>query len=98
MSGKTATLERRTTRVHTAPHGHGASFLTRVREATGTVYGDIGTSVLYTLMEMLRETIRLKHHSLGVQEVSALIEKGGRLVTDREALGSLSLVYWALVF
>ena len=39
-----------------------SSLLTRMREATGTVYGDIGTSVLYTVMEMTRETIRLKHH------------------------------------
>ena len=29
-----------------------------MREATGTVYGDIGTSVLYTLMEITRETVR----------------------------------------
>ena len=79
-------------------HGHGGSFLTRLREATGTVYGDIGTSVLYTIMEMTRETIRLKHHGLDEQNLSALIEGGGRLLTDREALGGLSLVFWALIF
>jgi hypothetical protein len=32
----------------------------RIRQASGTVYGDIGTSVLYTTMEMTRETILLK--------------------------------------
>jgi KUP system potassium uptake protein len=79
-------------------HAHGGGLLTRMREATGTVYGDIGTSVLYTLMEMTRETIRLKRHGLDEHEVTALIEKGGRLLTDREALGGLSLVFWALVF
>jgi KUP system potassium uptake protein len=62
------------------------------------VYGDIGTSVLYTLMEMIRETIRLKHHGVDGHEVTALLENGGRLITDREALGGLSLVFWALIF
>lgn len=69
-----------------------------MREATGTVYGDIGTSVLYTVMEMTRETIRLKSHRLDHQQVEALIETGGRLVTDQDVLGGLSLVFWALVF
>jgi KUP system potassium uptake protein len=69
-----------------------------MREATGTVYGDIGTSVLYTLMEMTRETIRLKRPGIDESQVTALIERGGRLITDREALGGLSLVFWALVF
>jgi KUP system potassium uptake protein len=69
-----------------------------MREATGTVYGDIGTSVLYTLMEMTRETIRLKRHGVDESQVTALIEGGGRLLTDREAIGGLSLVFWALVF
>ena len=69
-----------------------------MREATGTVYGDIGTSVLYTLMEMTRETIRLKRPGIDESQVTALIERGGRLLTDREAIGGLSLVFWALVF
>ncbi len=69
-----------------------------MREATGTVYGDIGTSVLYTLVEITRETIRLKHHALGEEQVNALLEGGGSLLTTQEALGSLSLVYWALIF
>jgi len=69
-----------------------------MREATGTVYGDIGTSVLYTLMEMTRETIRLKRDTLDERRVTALVEAGGRLLTDGEALGGLSLVFWALVF
>jgi KUP system potassium uptake protein len=69
-----------------------------MREAIGTVYGDIGTSVLYTFMEMIRETIRLKHAGADPHQVAALIESGGRLLTDREALGGLSLVFWALIF
>jgi KUP system potassium uptake protein len=83
---------------HRPSPSHGGSLLTRMREATGTVYGDIGTSVLYTIMEMIRETVRLKHHGLGEEKVAALIESGGRLITDREALGALSLVFWALLY
>ncbi len=78
-------------------HGHVGMF-TRMREATGTVYGDIGTSVLYTIMEMTRETIKLRHHVEDEQEFAALMEKGGDLITRQEALGSLSLVFWALIF
>ncbi len=77
---------------------HGASLATRMREALGTVYGDIGTSVLYTLMEMIRETIRLKRHALPEEELSALIEQGGALISQTEALGGLSLVFWALIY
>src|SRR5437763_540626 len=77
--------------------GHGG-LLTRMREATGTVYADIGTSVLYTVMEILRETIRLKHHASGERRLDDLLEAGGHLVTAREALGGLSLVFWALIF
>ncbi len=77
---------------------HSASLLTRMREATGTVYGDIGTSVLYTVMEITRETIRLKHRIEDEEQLKALVEKGGDLLTRREALGSLSLVFWALLF
>src|SRR3954462_9689898 len=80
-----------------AGHGHGR-LLTRMREATGTVYGDIGTSVLYTVMEITRETIRLKHHFRGEEQVTALLRDGGPLVTASEALGGLSLVFWALIF
>jgi KUP system potassium uptake protein len=69
-----------------------------MREAMGTVYGDIGTSVLYTVMEMTRETILLKHHAEPEAAVKAMIATGGPLVTPGEALGSLSLVFWALIF
>ena len=69
-----------------------------MREAAGTVYGDIGTSVLYTIMEITRETIRLKHHGLSEQQLAALIREGGPLVTPDEAISSLSLVFWALIF
>ncbi len=80
-------------------HGHGHGMFTRIREATGTVYGDIGTSVLYTVMELTRETIKLKHHIHDDKELNALIlERGQDLIGRSEALGSLSLVFWALVF
>ena len=80
-------------------HGHGhAGLFTRMREATGTVYGDIGTSVLYTVMEMTRETIKLKHHVHDDAALAALIESGRPLISRDEALGSLSLIYWALIF
>ncbi len=80
------------------PDSHRASLFHRMREATGTVYGDIGTSVLYTVMEITRETIRLKYHAGGEEQVKALLEAGGSLLTTQEALGSLSLVCWALIF
>src|SRR3954471_105608 len=79
------------------PHAHQVGLFTRMREAMGTVYGDIGTSVLYTFMEITRETVSLKHHAHGDQ-LRALLEAGGDLVTDCEALGGLSLVFWALLF
>lgn len=86
----------------TNPAGHhGQSLggmLARMREAIGTVYGDIGTSVLYTVMELTRETVLLKNHDRTYKEVQALLEKGGDLISRTEALGSLSLVFWALIF
>ena len=75
------------------------SLWVRIREATGTVYGDIGTSVLYTTMEITRETIRLKNHHLPEEQLSALVLEGGvSLLSRSEILGCLSLVFWALVF
>lgn len=79
------------------PHTHGGGLFTRMREAMGTVYGDIGTSVLYTLMEITRETVALKQHAHG-QHLAALLEPGGDLITRGEALGGFSLVFWALIF
>jgi KUP system potassium uptake protein len=70
----------------------------RIRQATGTVYGDIGTSVLYTIMEITRETILLKNHHLDHAQASALVLAGGDLLSRSEMLGGLSLVFWALVF
>ncbi|WP_254053946.1 KUP/HAK/KT family potassium transporter [Singulisphaera sp. GP187] len=78
-------------------HAHGGGLFTRMREAMGTVYGDIGTSVLYTLMEITRETISLKHNVHG-EHLTALLEPGGALVSRGEALGGFSLVFWALIF
>jgi KUP system potassium uptake protein len=79
--------------------GHGqAGLFTRMREAMGTVYGDIGTSVLYTVVEMTRETVRLKHGGGTHEHVLEMLEKGGDLIDRSEALGSLSLVLWALIF
>ncbi len=82
---------------HGHGHGHGGLF-TRIREATGTVYGDIGTSVLYTVMEITRETVALKHHHKDHEQVQALLNEGGDLLTRSEALGGFSLVLWALIF
>jgi KUP system potassium uptake protein len=83
---------------HSAP-GHSSSLRTKIREAAGTVYGDIGTSVLYCVMELTRETIKLKNHHLPSEEVAVMIASGGTgLITPGEALGSLSLVFWALIF
>jgi KUP system potassium uptake protein len=70
----------------------------RIRQATGTVYGDIGTSVLYTIMEITRETILLKHHVAGDHSAGDMVAEGGKLLSENELLGSLSLVFWALIF
>src|SRR4051812_11430433 len=69
----------------------------RVRQATGTVYGDIGTSVLYTIMEITREAVLLKHHH-SPAIVEQLKSEGGALLSRADHLGSLSLVFWALIF
>ena len=69
----------------------------RVRQATGTVYGDIGTSVLYCIMEITREAVLLKHHHSD-EIVEQLKTTGGALLSRSEHLGSLSLVFWALIF
>lgn len=82
----------------TSHHGSAPSNLwSRVRQATGTVYGDIGTSVLYAIMEITRETIVYKHHSSG-QDAHALVQSGGDLLSRSDILGGLSLVIWALIF
>ncbi len=84
---------------HQVAEQHASGMFTKIREASGTVYGDIGTSVLYCVMELTRETIRLKHHHLAPDQFNALIANGGPdLLTRNEALGSLSLIFWALVF
>jgi KUP system potassium uptake protein len=77
---------------------HGEGLLKRMREAAGTVYGDIGTSVLYTVMEITRETVYLKHHELSTAERVAVVAQGGQLLTSAEAIGGFSLVIWALIF
>lgn len=82
-----------------AEHVHPRSLWVRIREATGTVYGDIGTSVLYTTMEITREAIRLKNHHLSEEHVTDLLLQGGTdLLSRNELLGGLSLVFWALMF
>lgn len=79
-------------------HHHTKSLWVRIREATGTVYGDIGTSVLYTVMEITRETIRLKHAHLPEEQIAALVKNGGTdLVASADLLGGLSLIFWALI-
>ena len=78
---------------------HPHSMWVRIREATGTVYGDIGTSVLYTVMEITRETIHIKNHHLPEEELAALIQQGGAdLLARNDLLGALSLIFWALIF
>ena len=71
----------------------------RIRQATGTVYGDIGTSVLYTIMEITREAILLRNEHLGHSTASDLVASGGKdLLSRNDLLGELSLVFWALIF
>ncbi len=78
---------------------HASSLWHRLRQATGTVYGDIGTSVLtYTGMEITRETILLKNHDLGHEAATELVLAGGNLLSKSEILGGLSLIIWALIF
>lgn len=78
---------------------HARTLWVRVREATGTVYGDIGTSVLYTIMEITREAVHLKNHHLPEEQVAELIKSGGaNLLARNDLLGALSLVFWALIY
>jgi len=70
----------------------------RIRQATGTVYGDIGTSVLYTIMEITREAVLLRNHHLGHATAATLVAGGGNLLSKNDLLGELSLVFWALIF
>ena len=80
-------------------HPHARNLWVRIREATGTVYGDIGTSVLYTTMEITREAILLKHHHLPADQLAAMVQRGGTdLLSRNDLLGGLSLVFWALIF
>ncbi len=79
-------------------HSAQPPFWPRVRQATGTVYGDIGTSVLYTIMEITRETVLLRNHHLGHAAAASLVASGGDLLTKNDLLGGLSLVFWALIF
>ncbi|MDB4978694.1 MAG: potassium transport protein Kup, partial [Candidatus Peribacteria bacterium] len=80
-------------------HVHGGGLFTRMREATGTVYGDIGTSVLYTVMEITRETIRLKYDVKGGEEgLTDFLKNGGNFLAVHETLGGFSLILWALIF
>lgn len=61
------------------PHAENNSLWPRMIQSTGTVYGDIGTSVLYTTMEITRETVLLKlqQHGLRHEEAAAMVAEGG---------------------
>jgi KUP system potassium uptake protein len=69
---------------HGAPHAHGhapaGGLLPLALGALGVVYGDIGTSPLYTLKECLAFSA----------------EHAGRPVTPEDVLGLLSLIVWSL--
>lgn len=92
------TEQHNTTESEQNSNGHASSMWHRMHQATGTVYGDIGTSVLYCVMEITRETILIKNHHLGHDEASELVKNGGDLLTRGEILGGLSLIFWALIF
>lgn len=49
-------------------------------------------------MEITRETVLLKHEHEGEEVAKDLVEQGGNLLTQNEALGGLSLIFWALIF
>src|ERR1700677_309619 len=61
-------------------HSSGASFAALAMGALGVVFGDIGTSPLYTLRECLRGTVAAT---------------GGRVVAE-DVIGLLSLIFWSL--
>ena len=71
---------------------------TRMREALGTVYGDIGTSVLYTIMEVTRDTVRLRNPDQSEESLLDAISAGTASISMEDALGGLSLIFWALVY
>ncbi|MFM2094311.1 MAG: hypothetical protein RIS70_1435 [Planctomycetota bacterium] len=71
---------------------------TRMREALGTVYGDIGTSVLYTIMEVTRDTVRLRNPDQSEESLLDAISTGTASISLEDALGGLSLIFWALVY
>lgn len=79
-------------------HAHGGKMFTRMREALGTVYGDIGTSVLYTIMEVTRDTVRLRDPASSEESLLESINSGNATITTDDALGGLSLVFWALIY
>ena len=61
-------------------HSSRASFAALAMGALGVVFGDIGTSPLYTLRECLRGTVAAT---------------GGRVVAE-DVIGLLSLIFWSL--
>lgn len=73
-------------------------FESRILESTGTVYGDIGTSVLYTVMEITREAIHLKYHVPRTDLDSYIADQGGvGLLTTNEIVRKFEFDFWALI-
>lgn len=65
---------------HDETHHHGGSFAALALGALGVVFGDIGTSPLYTLKECL--------HAVG--------HDSGQAASRDDLFGVLSLIFWAL--
>jgi KUP system potassium uptake protein len=65
-----------------AAHGHGESVAALALGALGVVYGDIGTSPLYTLKECL--AVAAEHADAATRDV------------HDDVLGILSLIFWSL--
>ena len=67
---------------HHKKESHSGGLIALALGATGIVFGDIGTSPLYTLKECFAH----------------LKQSGGKELTPDGILGVLSLIFWSLMF